>query len=221
VADRSLTALRLRAGLRFVAVLGLAVAAAATADDAGSAYPGFTLTPPAGDDWRQVQRNAASLVWMKRPHHPNATFSAAVLTGPTPTRFENREAFLAYVRRTKTHNPDPRRFQLRLEAFEPVSAPAANCARYRTAIVDLETARGGQQPLLFRVTGLACLHPDRPSRYFDVQYSSRAPRGIEPPDADLAAGEAFLSGFEFGPTPADDRWALGEGGEALPQREQT
>ena len=39
--------------------------------------------------------------------------------------------------------------------------------------------------------------------------------------ADLAAGEAFLAGFAFGPPPADDRWALGEGGEALPKREQT
>lgn len=206
-----------RAGL--VAVLVLAMAA--TADEGGSSYPGFTLAPLTGEGWRQVQSNAASLVWMKRPHHPNATFSAAVLTGPAPTRFENREAFLAYVRRTKTHNPDPRRFQLRLEGFEAVDAPAASCARYRTAIVDLETARGGQQPLLFRVTGLACLHPDRPDRYFDIQYSSRAPRGIEPPAADLAAGEAFIKGFEFAPAPADDRWALGEGGSALPKREQT
>jgi len=37
----------------------------------------------------------------------------------------------------------------------------------------------------------------------------------------MAAGEAFLSGFAFGPPPADDRWALGEGGDALPRREQT
>jgi hypothetical protein len=202
-------------------MLGLLLVSAALADEALGTYPGFTLAPLEGEGWRQVQSNAASLVWMKRPHHPQATFSAAVLTGPAPTRFENRAAFLAYVRRTKSHNPDPRRFQLLLEAFEPVSAPAANCARYRTAITDLETARGGQPPLLFRVTGLACLHPDRPSRYFDVQYSSRAPRGIEPPAADLAAGEAFLAGFAFGPPPADDRWALGEGGEALPKREQT
>ena len=219
--SNELTGRWLRAGLPLAALLGLILAAAATADDARSTHPGFTLAPLTGDGWRQVQSNAASLVWMKRPHHPAATFSAAVLTGPTPTRFENRDTFLAYVRRTKTHNPDPRRFQLQLEAFEPVSAPAANCARYRTAIVDLGTARGGRQPLLLRVTGLACLHPDRSSRYFDVQYSSRAPRGIDPPAADLAAGEAFLAGFEFGPPPADDRWALGEGGDALPRREQT
>ena len=216
-----MTGRRPRARLPLAALLGLILAAAATADEARSTHPGFTLAPLTGDGWRQVQSNAASLVWMKRPHHPTETFSAAVLTGPTPTRFESRNAFLAYVRRTKTHNPDPRRFQLRLEAFEPVSAPAVNCARYRTSIIDLETARGGRQPLLFRVTGFACLHPDRPNRYFDVQYSSRAPRGIDPPAADLAAGEAFLSGFEFGPPPADDRWALSEGGDSLPKREQT
>ena len=219
--SNELTGRWLRAGLPLAALQGLIFAAAATADEARSTYPGFTLAPPTGEDWRQVQSNAASLVWMKRPHHPAATFSAAVLTGPTATRFEYRATFLAYVRRTKTHNPDPRRFRLQLEAFEPVSSPAANCARYRTAIIDLATARGGRQPLLFRVTGLACLHPDRPNRYFDVQYSSRAPRGIDPPAADVAAGEAFLAGFDFGPPPADDRWALGEGGDSLPQREQT
>jgi hypothetical protein len=108
-----------------------------------------------------------------------------------------------------------------LEGFGEAGGPAEGCVRYRTSLIDRQTAAGGRQPLVLRITGLACLHPDRPDRYFDVQYASRAPRGVEPGDGDIAEGEAFLDGFAFGPPPGDDRWALGEGDARPQRREQT
>jgi hypothetical protein len=195
-------------------LLGLAGGAAAAAD-----YPGFRLAEPTGDEWQPVQRNAGSVVWMRRLPEPSGSFAAAVLTGPAPVRFEDAEAFVAYVRRSKSLNPQPARYAHRLEHFEPVAEPGPRCVRYRTAIT--ERSASGQPPLVLRVTGLACLHPERPERYFDVQYSSRAPGGAEPPAAVVAEGEAFLAGFEFAPPPGDDRWALGSGAMTRPDREST
>ena len=72
-------------GLRAAALVALLFAiGAAIADE--TSYPGFRLVPPGGDGWRQVQRNAASMVWMRRLDHPAGSFSAAVLTGPAPAR---------------------------------------------------------------------------------------------------------------------------------------
>ena len=200
------------------ALAGLLVAL--VSGPAGAAdWPGFTLKEPTGEAWRQVQRNAGSVVWMRRLPNPAGSFAAAVLTGPAPTRFEDGDAFVAYVRRSKLRNPEPARFALLLEDFEPVSAPGPRCVRYRVSMTD--RARPGAEPLLLRVTGLACLHPERPERYFDVQYSSRGPRSVEPPDGVIAEGEAFLAGFEFAPPPANGRWALGSGDVTRPERERT
>jgi hypothetical protein len=194
--------------------LWLAAGLAAAAD-----YPGFRLAEPSGEDWQPVQRNAGSVVWMRRLPDPSGSFAAAVLTGPAPTRFEDTEGFVAYVRRVKSLNPQPARYAHLLEHFEPVAEPGPRCVRYRTAIT--ERPGDGRPPLVLRVTGLACLHPERPDRYFDVQYSMRAPRGVEPPAAIAAEGEAFLAGFEFGPPPPDDRWALGSRAVTRPDREKT
>jgi hypothetical protein len=202
--------LRALAGL-LVALVGGPVGAAD--------WPGFTLNQPAGEAWQQVQRNAGSVVWMRRLPNPAGSFAAAVITGPAPARFEDADAFLAYVRRSKTLNPEPARFAILLEDFEPVTEPAPRCVRYRVAMTD--RAGPGSAPLLLRVTGLACLHPDRPERYFDVQYSSRGPRGVDPADDVVAEGEAFLAGFEFTPPPADGRWALGSGAATPQERERT
>lgn len=204
-------------GRRWLAglLLGLAWGLASAAD-----YPGFRLATPGGDDWRQVQRNAGSVVWMRRLPDPSGSFAAAVLTGPAPTRFETAASFAAYVRRNKSLNPAPARYALLLEELAPVAEPGPRCVRYRTRLTE-RAETGGRHPLVLRVVGLACLHPDRPERYFDVQYSSRAPRGVEPPAAAVAEGEAFLDGFAFAPPPADGRWAVGAGEMTRPDREET
>ena len=196
------------------AALALAAGPAAAGD-----YPGFSLEEPAGPDWQQVQRNAASIVWMRRLPDPAGSFAAAVLTGPAPRRFADADAFAAYVRRSKGHNPEPSRFAVALEAFEQVAAPAPGCVRYRTVMT--EEGGGGRPTLVLTVEGLACLHPANPGRYFDAQYSSRGPEGFEVAAPALAEGEAFLAGFRFGPAPADGEWALGSGAVTRTERERT
>ncbi|MGB5622840.1 MAG: hypothetical protein WBN65_10140 [Gammaproteobacteria bacterium] len=168
-------------------------------------FPGFTVVTPAGDAWRQVQRNSVSIVWMRRTADRTDSFGAAVLTSGLNTRFDNDDGFLDWVRRSKSANPDPGQFALRESSFALDPAVARRCVRYRTLI---EVRAAGT---LLEVAGLACLHPDAADRYFDVQYSARYPL-----DAKLGAelaeeGAAFVDSFRFTAVPADGDWSLGSG----------
>ena len=173
-------------------------------------YPGFTLSAPDGETWRLVQQNAGSLVWMKRVEMADASFLVAVLTGPAPLLFESQEAFLAFVTKTKRTNPHPKRFIVHRSEIAAVSAPGPFCVGYDTAIEDRSTRGENGQTLLLEVTGLSCLHPDAPDRYFDIQFSSRHPVDVNTRQSELLDGRSFVDGFSFTSPPEDGKWALGE-----------
>ncbi len=166
--------------------------------------PGFTISPPAGVHWREVQRNATSLVWMRRTADRDTSFGVAVLSSRLSTRFDD-DGFLDWVKRSKTANPDPRRFGF-IEAHHAADAGnGARCVRYRTVIEDRTLGT------LLQVAGLACLHPDEPQRYFDVQYSARYPAGVTLADDLIAEGDAFVESLRFTAPPADGDWSMGPG----------
>ena len=194
---------------------------ASTAPASGPDYPGFNLTPPSGDDWRLVQQNAGSLVWMKRVNRADSTFLVAVLTGPAPASFDSAEAFLAFVKQSKQTNPDPKRFVVHRNEVEAVSSPGSYCASYDTAIEDRSSALGEARPLLLEVAGLTCLHPDAPNRFFDIQYSSRHPIDTDTREAELSDGRSFLDNFRFADPPPDGKWALGTRPLETPGNETT
>ncbi len=186
-----------------------------------SDYPGFTLIAPTGENWRLVQQNAGSLVWMKRVEMRDASFLVAVLTSPAPVLFDSQEAFLAFVRKTKQTNPHPKRFLVHRSEIAAASAPGPFCVRYDTAIEDRSTRGKKGRPLLLEVAGLACLHPDAPDRYFDIQYSSRHPMDVATRESELLEGRSFVEGFSFTSPPADGKWALGERPMKTQTRETT
>ena len=185
------------------------------------AFPGFRADPPSGEGWREVVRNVRSVVWIKPLPSPDASVSAAVLTGPAPAVFAERAAFAAFVRQSKTANPDPTRFEVALERLEPVARPDAWCLRYESALSDAGARGVDGEPLKLRISGIACLHPDERGRYFDVQFSFRGPPSLQLTTTDTAEGEAFLASFEFSSPPADGRWTLGPGDARPPVREAT
>ncbi len=66
-----------RSAIAALAGATLVFTTGALAADPGTAYPGFRLGDPPGEGWRQVQRNAASIVWMKRlTWSPNTSYCA-------------------------------------------------------------------------------------------------------------------------------------------------
>ncbi|MGI9264218.1 MAG: hypothetical protein ACR2QU_04780 [Gammaproteobacteria bacterium] len=194
---------------------------ATTVPAAGQDYPGFSLDPPSGDDWRLVQQNAKSLVWMKRVDMEDSTFLVAVLTGPAPVSFDSPEAFLAFVKKSKQTNPDPSRFVVHRSKVAAVTHPGSYCASYDTAIEDRSSAQGEARPLLLEVAGLACLHPDAANRYFDVQYSSRHRIDTETRASEASDGREFVNGFRFADPPPDGKWALGKRPLETPAKEST
>jgi hypothetical protein len=166
--------------------------------------PGFTISPPAGGHWREVQRNATSLVWMRRTADRDTSFGVAVLSSRLSTRFDD-DGFLDWVKRSKSANPDPRRFEIIESSYAADAENAARCVRYRTVIEDRTLGT------LLQVAGLACLHPDDAQRYFDVQYSARYPMGVTLAGDLIAEGDAFVEGFRFTAPPADGDWSMGSG----------
>lgn len=173
-------------------------------------FPGFTIEPPGGDAWRLVARNANSLVWMRRVPGAMATFGTAVLTQPLAIEFEDPDAFLGWVRETKTTNPDPQRYRLTHDQLALATEVARFCVRYLTVIEDRGNGPSGSGSLELRVAGLACLHPAAPNRYYDIQYSFRVAAGESLPREILDEGRNFVDSLRFSPRPADGRWALGE-----------
>lgn len=175
--------------------------------------PGFTITPPAGGEWREVQRNATSLVWMRRTADRATSFGVAVLSSRLSTRFDG-DGFLDWVRRSKSANPDPRRFGIIESSYAADGENADRCVRYRTVIEDRP------QGTLLQVAGRACLHPDEAQRYFDVQYSARYPAGVTLAEDLIAEGDAFVESFRFTPPPADGDWSMGAGARMDNRRDE-
>jgi hypothetical protein len=130
---------------------------------------------------------------------------------------DSKEAFLAFVRKSKQTNPHPKRFVVHRSEISAVSAPGPFCVIYDTTIEDRSTRGKKGEPLLLEVAGLACLHPDAPDRYFDIQYSSRHPVDVDTRESELLDGKSFVEGFRFAKPPADGKWALGE----RPMKSQT
>ncbi len=178
-----------------------------------AAFPGFAVATPAGEAWRQVQHNAVSIVWMRRTPDSASSFGAAVLTSRLNTRFEDDDSFLDWVRRSKSANPDPEQFAVRESSYALDPAIAERCVRYRTLIEVLPAST------LLEVAGLACLHPDEPGRYFDVQYSARYPLGGKLADDLANEGAAFVDSFRFNAGPADGDWSLGSGAPVESRRD--
>lgn len=174
-------------------------------------FPGMSIEPPAGDRWVQVQHTARTLVWMKRTDRADMTMGVALLTQRVDGEFTSHEDFSRWVRKTKESNPDPRRFRLASSLIEPAVEGLPSCVRYSTQIEDM-TGGGGEESILrLHVAGVACLHPDDPSRFVDAQYSARMPRATELPAELEEEGQAFVDSLTFRPPPADGDWSLGEG----------
>ncbi len=207
--------------LRYVLLACLVLAPACVAWCEESEYPGFRMEAPEGEAWRLVQQNARSLVWMKRVEMVDGSFLVAVLTGPAPRAFSDKAQFVAFVKQTKQSNPDPQRFRVHRNTLEEVTEPGRECVAYDTAIEDQAKKTDDGRSLILEVTGLSCLHPDDRSRFFDIQFSSRHPAGVDTRRSELDDGASFLENFRFRPPPADGDWALGDRPLEIPEDEST
>lgn len=190
-----------------------------TVTAAGADFPGVSIAAPGGNPWIQVQDAADSQVWMRNTGREDLTLGVALLTGPAPENLTERSSFVDWVTRTKEYNPDPRRFRLVSNRIQPAEDHRPSCVRYATVVEDRSAGTAPAATLRLEVAGLACLHPDAPGRFIDVQYSARMPSGDTLPAELRREGEAFVESVRFRPPPADGDWSLGNRA-ATPGRRQ-
>lgn len=161
----------------------------------GDGPPFVEVAEPVGETWVQVQHNSYSAVWMKRTGDPSISFGLALLTQPVENPFDSPAAFAAWVRAQKASNPDPERFETLRNDVAPAGADRPTCVRYETVVLD--RSPGGGEPLRLEIGGLACIHPQAPDRYYDVQYSGRTPDSARLSRTLLREGWAFVNSIEF------------------------
>ncbi len=175
-----------------MSVLGILFLAAA----ARVSYPGFSIEPPGDGAWAQVRDSDSEVVFMKRLEQETHTFGVAVLSRPIRRRFQDVDELRTWVLAQKTRNPNPARYTVEFAEASP-EGPGPMCVRYVTRVHDAGPPDFElRKSLTLNVTGFACLHPDAPGRYYDIQYSERRPRKGR--DRALSReGEAFIKAFRF------------------------
>lgn len=178
----------------FVTLSALALTLS-SASALGDGPPFVEVSAPVGDRWIQVQANDYSAVWMKRTGKPDVSFGLAVLAQPVRERFDSDQAFAAWVADQKASNPDPDRFETLRNDVAAAGDDRPTCVQYETVVLDREPGGGG--PLRLQVGGLACLHPDSPDLYYDVQYSGRTADSARLDPMLLREGWAFVKSLRF------------------------
>jgi hypothetical protein len=183
-------------------------------------FPGIAVSAPSADNWLPVQRNAHAVVWVRRTGIEDLTMAVALLTQSMAQSFATGQEFLDWVTASKEANPDPSRFRLVSNRVAPAAGEGrTTCVTYVTVIEDLSGGPGGE--LRLEVSGLACLHPEQPMRYYDIQYSARMPVGASLPAELSLEGQQFVDSVRFSAPPPDGDWSLGEAAASPRRREAT
>jgi hypothetical protein len=181
----------------------------------GDGPPFVEIREPRGAEWARVQSNAYSAVWMKRTGKPDISFGLAVLSQQILTVFDSPGAFADWVRTQKAANPAPDRFDTVRNDVSPAGVDRPTCVRYETVVLDRTP---GGRPQRLEIGGLACLHPEAPDRYYDVQYSGRTPDTMRLDATLLREGRSFVDSVRF--TTPDEKHAPAGGPEPV-EREST
>ena len=191
---------KLAAALAFL----LPLVAQAAGEEAREAFPGFSLIPPAGEQWTLASRADNSILWVRETGHPERSFAFAVVAGQAPTSVRTQAELVAFLRRLGDAPPPSPNLELVTSTAEPVDGASDACARHDAVVRDKAAGT------LLTVAGVTCLHPDYPGRMFDVQYSQRAGEETHEEALNLE-GEALLKSFRFEQAPGDDDWSLAGG----------
>jgi len=157
---------------------------------------------------------------MRRTRIEELTVGVAVLTQPMHRKFANNEEFLEWVISAKSANPEPETFKLVSNNVRPSEAEGRHsCVSYTTIAED--SSGGPAKTLRLEVVGLACLHPEKRTRYYDIQYFARMPVAKTLPAEMAREGQQFVESFRFSAPPPDGDWSLGEAAAPPGRREAT
>ena len=163
-------------------------------------FDGYSVSPPPGKSWFEMQRDKQQALFGKKLESPTHSFGATATSGLVAEKFESRDKFQDYVNRLRTADFDPARFKvIEFDSALDETQPAW-CVRYRLKHTDRNAVLARNRSLLVEDFGVTCLHPQRNDLVIDVGYSERG-RPAEL-GKDLSAqlrkeGESFVHTLKF------------------------
>jgi hypothetical protein len=163
-------------------------------------FEGYSVLPPPGKSWFEMQRDKQQALFGKKLDSPTHSFGATATSDVISEKFETRERFIEYVNKLRTVEFDPTRFRvIEFESFVDEGQPTW-CVRYRLKHTDRNAVLARNRTLLVEDFGITCLHPERRNLIVDVGYSERG----RPPEltTELSAGlrkegESFVRSLKF------------------------
>lgn len=190
-----------------VLIAGWAVEAAAQlhakpVTDSAAVYEleGYSVLPPPGKSWFEMQRDKQQVLFGKRVESPTHSFGATATSDVIIDKFETREQFQEYVNRLRTADFDATRFKV-IEFQSSVDATFPGwCVRYHLKHTDRNAVLARNRTLLVEDFGITCLHPEKNDLVVDVGYSERGrPAELK---SELSAGmrkegETFVRSLKF------------------------
>ena len=157
---------------------------------------GYSISPPRGSGWFEMQRDRDFVYFGKRLNSPTHSFIAVAMSSPVGDAFDSVEKFRDHVIRKIAENPDDHRNRVLLaEAeIEPMAGPF--CARYHTKTEDRDATDVPGLILFAETFGVSCLHPERRDLAIDISYSERG-LPAETGASLLNEGENFVRSLKF------------------------
>jgi len=161
---------------------------------------GYSVMPPPGKSWFEMQRDRQQVLFGKKVDSPTHSFGATATSDLIGEKFETREQFLEYVNKLRTAEFDPARFKVVEFESSVETTWSAWCVRYRLKHTDRNAVLARNRTLLVEDFGVTCLHPDKKELVVDVGYSERG-RAAEL-KSELSSelrkeGESFVRSLKF------------------------
>jgi hypothetical protein len=161
---------------------------------------GYSVSPPPGKSWFEMQRDRQQVLFGKKVDSPTHSFGATATSDLIADKFETREQFQDYVNKLRTADFDATRFKvIEFESAMDTTYPAW-CVRYRLKHTDSNAVLARNRTLLVEDFGVTCVHPEKKDLIVDVGYSERG-RAAEL-KSELSAGlrregESFMRSLKF------------------------
>ena len=163
----------------------------------GSVYEldGYTVLPPPGKNWFELERDKGSAYFGKKLDSRTHSFIAIALSARLREKFESPEIFRDYVSQMLALASNERNTVIEIRA-EADGSPERYCVKYSTKAEDRKALFGGGRALLVETSGVSCLHPDNRALSVDVSYTERGYPAES--SAELRAeGESFVRSLKF------------------------
>jgi hypothetical protein len=162
------------------------------------ALDGYSVLPPPGKNWFEMQRDRRQALFGKSIESRTHSFVATAMSGLLAEKVETRELFHDHVNKMRTADIDSTRYRVVEFSSEIDSTFAAWCVRYRLKRVDRDAALARNTTLLLEDYGVTCLHPQQADLVIDVGYSERG-RPAELSAELRKEGESFMRSLKFNP----------------------